>query len=178
MPLKLADESGFRTINVKDCINQCQETPSCKWYTHDGSRNSCSLHSACNSPTIQFCPECTSAVPALCDGTSVNKILIATGEGITSFVGKNIEILDLATTSQQCTLEFPIPLSQATGGLMPGIDQGLICGGGDPNPVTDSCHLLPSMEKIRMKKKRQAAASLVFKSRLLIAGGYNGQCSG
>ena len=73
----------IRSNNVKECIDQCQETPSCKWYTHDGSRNSCSLHSACNDPTIQFCPKCTSGVPALCDEETFTTpdiwILVATG---------------------------------------------------------------------------------------------------
>ena len=53
---------------------------------------------------------------------------------------------------------------------MPGA-QGLICGG---YPATDACYWLPSLKKIRMKKKRYLAASLVFNSRLLVTGGYDG----
>ena len=53
---------------------------------------------------------------------------------------------------------------------MPG-GEGIICGGGHPR--TDVCHLIPSMEKITMKKKRGGAASLVFNGRLLVAGGLD-----
>ena len=88
-----------------------------------------------------------------------------------SSVGKNIEIVDLQGNGQQCTQQYPIAVSGATGGLMPG-GEGIICGGSYP-PVTDVCHLIPSMEKITMKKKRLGAASLVFNGRLLVAGGYD-----
>lgn len=79
--------------------------------------------------------------------------------------------MDLQGNGQQCTRQYPIGVAYATGGLMSG-GEGIICGGG--HPPTDVCYLIPSMEKITMKKKRVAAASLVFNGRLLVAGGVDG----
>ena len=92
--------------------------------------------------------------------------------------GAKTEVIDLLDPNNHCTsTDFPIPLSEATGGLL-GTDLPMICGGdiGGDKPG-DQCYILKDknfMPVVKLNEPTQefGFGSVVHDNSLIIISGY------
>ncbi len=152
-----------------ECYQACQQNIDCLWYTYDRAYDLCLLYQNC--PILdQRCETCISS-QSLCVPTEYSKVMVIGGFNEEVTYLKDVDVLDLATSDNNCDHVRDLPISVYGNDATYYNGQVLACGGFNSdyqddcfiyNPQSNSWDQMESMMSTRIYHRSSVIQDVWF----------------